>query len=213
MTHAIDPLLVLVLLLNFLLLGSTRLRGVIQVSALQGVILGVLIVLVHRSLSLESVLVAAGTLLIKGLFIPSMLLRAMRDTRVRRELDPIIGSVPSLLLGGVGTALSVAYARTLPLAPAQASSLLVPASMATALTGFIVLTTRRKAVTLAAGYLVLENGIFILGIALVEAMPFLVEIGVLLDLLVGVFVMGIIISHMRREFASLDSQHISRLRE
>ena len=56
------------------------------------------------------------------------------------------------------------------------------------------------------GYLVLENGIFILGLALLEAMPFLVEIGVLLDLFVGIFVMGIIINHINREFASLDTR-------
>ena len=52
------------------------------------------------------------------------------------------------------------------------------------------------------GYLVLENGIFIFGLLLLEAMPFLVEVGVLLDLFVGVFVMGIIIYHINREFAS-----------
>ena len=89
----------------------------------------------------------------------------------------------------------------------------MPASLATVLTGFLVLTTRRKAITQVVGYLVLENGIFIFGLLLVEAMPFLVEIGVLLDLFVGVFVMGIIIDHINREFSSLDTEHLTSLRE
>jgi hydrogenase-4 component E len=63
------------------------------------------------------------------------------------------------------------------------------------------------------GYLVLENGIFIMGLTLLEAMPFLVEIGALLDLFVGIFVMGIIINHINREFSSLDTARLSALKE
>ena len=82
----------------------------------------------------------------------------------------------------------------------------MPASLATVLTGFLLLTTRRKAITQVVGYLVLENGIFLFGLLLLEAMPFLVEVGVLLDLFVGVFVMGIIIHHINREFASIGTR-------
>ena len=77
---------------------------------------------------------------------------------------------------------SVAFASGLPLEPQHRELLIVPASFSTVLTGFLLLTTRIKAITQAIGYLVLENGIFIFGMLLVDAMPFLVEIGVLLDL-------------------------------
>jgi len=76
-----------------------------------------------------------------------------------------------------------------------------------------LLTTRRKAISPPVGYLVLENGVFIMGLTLVHAMPFLVEMGVLLDLLVAIFVMGIIINHIKREFASLDTTRLSQLRD
>ena len=58
------------------------------------------------------------------------------------------------------------------------------------------------------GYLILENGIFLFGLLLLEAMPFLVEVGVLLDLFTGVFVMGIIIYHINREFSSISTEHL-----
>ena len=81
------------------------------------------------------------------------------------------------------------------------------------MTGLILLTTRRKAISQVVGYLVLENGIFVFGLLLVDAMPLLVEVGVLLDLFVAVFVMGIILNHIRDEFASLDTGRLEELRE
>jgi hydrogenase-4 component E len=154
-----------------------------------------------------------ATIVIKGFVLPELLSYAMREVVISREIEPIVGYVPSLLLGAAGTGLALAFARTLPLAPNHSGTLVVPASLATALTGFLILTTRRKAITQAVGYLVLENGIFLFGLLLVEAMPFLVEIGVLLDLFVCVFVMGIIIHHINREFSSLSTEHLARLKD
>jgi hydrogenase-4 component E len=213
MSQAVSPLLVVVLLLNLFVLGTSRLRAVINASAAQGIVLGILTLAVHTEIHVETVLVAAGAILIKGVVIPLLLLRAMRDVAIRREVEPFIGFVPSLMLGAVGTALALLFSNTLPLAPEHQGSLLVPASLATALTGFLVLTTRRKAITQVVGYLVLENGIFIMGLCLLEAMPFLVEVGVLLDLFVGIFVMGIIINHINREFSSMDTGRLSSLKE
>lgn len=213
MTRAVDPLLVLVLLLNFAVLGTSRLKAVIDRSAWQGVLLGVLVVLVHDRLGLQSGVIGGATILIKGVVIPSLLHRAMRDAEIRREIEPLIGYVASLLLCALATGGALLFARLLPLAPGHVGSLLVPTSLATVLTGFIVICTRRKAISQVVGYLVLENGIFVMGLSLLEAMPFLVEVGVLLDLLVAVFVIGIIINHISREFSSLDTARLSALRE
>jgi hydrogenase-4 component E len=208
-----DSLLVLVLLLNLFVLGTSRLRAVITGSAAQGVVLGALAAFAHRHGGAEPFLVASGAAVIKGVVIPRLLYKAMRDVAIHREVEPFIGFIPSLLLGAVGTGLAVVFSRTLPLIPEHRGSLLLPASFATVLTGFIILTTRRKAITQVVGYLLLENGIFIMGLALLDAMPFLVEVGVLLDLFVGIFVMGIIINHISREFASLDVDRLRALKD
>ncbi len=213
MSRAVDPILVVILLLNFLLLGTSRLRAVINATAAQGVALGALLVAVHVETTWHTLLIAAGTVALKGVLIPGMLNKAMRDAAIRREVEPMVGFIPSLLLGGVGTGAALLFARTLPLAPQHVGSLLVSASLSTVLTGFLLLTTRRKAITQVTGYLVLENGVFIMGLLLVEAMPFLVELGALLDLLVAIFVMGIIINHINREFSSLDTARLTALKE
>jgi hydrogenase-4 component E len=213
MSKIVDPLLVLILLLNFLLLGTSRLRGAINASALQGALLGLLTVFMHHGFAVRPILVGAAAVAIKGLLIPGMLHRALRDVAIRREVEPYISFVTSLFLGAVATGAAVLFADHLPLVAEHKGSLLVPASLSTVLTGFLILATRRKAITQVVGYLVLENGIFVMGLTLHEAMPSLVEIGVLLDLLVAVFVIGIVINHINREFATLDVARLDSLKE
>jgi hydrogenase-4 component E len=195
------------------MLGTSRLRAVIQAAAGQGMLLGVAFLAMHGASGLRAVGVGLAVFAIKGVLIPNILIRALRSQAIRREVEPFVSFTTSLLLGAVATGLSVLFARTLPLVEADAGLLLVPASLATVLTGFIVLTTRRKALTQVVGYLTLENGIFIFGLTLVEAMPFLVEVGVLLDVLVAVFVMGVVVEHISREFTNIGGDELTELRE
>lgn len=213
MTHPVDILLVLVILLNFLVLGTPALRVTIRAAALQGALLAALPLLVHRGFGWRVAAIAVATMALKGVLIPGLLEKTMRDVHIKKEVEPYVGFVPSLFLCGVGTGLAILFAGNLPLAPEHVGTLIVPASLATLLSGFLVLTTRRKAISQVVGYLILENGIFIFGQLLIEAMPFLVEAGVLLDLFVGIFIMGIVINHIRQEFSSLDTDLLSELKD
>jgi hydrogenase-4 component E len=213
LSSLVDPLLVLVMLMNFLVLGTSRVRAAINASAIQGALIGVITVLVHGGFDARSVAVGVVAIAFKAVLIPAMLLRALRDAAIKREIEPFVSYVTSLLLCAGTTGGAVLFASELPLAAEHVGSLIVPASLATVLAGFLVLTTRLKAITQVVGYLMLENGIFIMGLTLHDAMPFLVEIGVLLDLLVGVFVIGIVINHINRTFSSIDVARLDSLRE
>lgn len=207
-----DQLLVLSLLVNFVVLGASRLGFSVRAVAVQGVVLGLLPALIHP-FSWHLVGIVIGTLLAKGVVIPWMITNAIRQAGIRREVEPFIGFIPSLVIGALLTALAFVFAARLPLAPEHEGLLFVPASMATIMCGFLVLIARRKAISQVIGYLVMENGIFIFSLLLADAMPLMVEAGALLDLLVGVFVMGIVINHISREFSSLDTSRLSALRE
>jgi hydrogenase-4 component E len=213
MSTLFDPLLVTILLLNLFVLGASRLRAVIGATALQGVCLGILVIGAHAEVTIEVIAIGVAAIAIKAIVIPRLLYKAMRDAAIVRDVEPLIGLIPSLVIGALGTVFSVIFAQTLPLAPGLEGSLIMPSSLATVLTGCIVLTTRRKAITQVVGYLILENGIFIMGLALLDALPFLVEVGVLLDLFVAIFVMGIIINHVSREFTSTDAAELASLKE
>lgn len=212
MNSIADQLLVLVMLINFLLLGSSRMNVSIRAVAFQGVVLGILPLLIHTP-SWHLFAISAGITIAKGIVIPWLLLGAMQKVQIKREIEPYIGYVPTLLIGAVTTAMAFVFAAKLPLAPEHQGLLIIPSSIATIIAGFLILTTRRKAISQVTGYLVLENGIFIFGLLLTEAMPIMVEAGVLLDLIVGIFVMGIIINHISREFSSIDTSRLTVLKE
>jgi hydrogenase-4 component E len=212
MIQFFDPLLIVALALNFVTLGVSRIRGVINAVAFQGILLGSLPLFVHPDVGVRVILLVAVTVGLKGIVIPRFLVHAMREADIQHEVMPVVNFMGSLLLGAVGTALGIVFSYTLPLAEQHTNSLLVPSSLSTVWAGFLMLTTRRKAIMQVLGYLLLENGIFLFGLLLLEAMPFLVEVGVLLDLFTGVFVMGIIIHHISREFESMSTEHLSELK-
>jgi hydrogenase-4 component E len=213
MSSLLSSLLAGLLLVNLVALGTSRISSVVRAVALQGVLLGGLAAAAHGKPSYRVAALVVASVLIKGWLIPTILFRALRQVEIKREVEPSLGLLPSLLLGAFATVLAVVAGSYLPVAETRLAPLLIPASLATVATGFILITTRRKAISQVLGYLVLENGIFVFGLLLVEAMPFLVEAGVLLDVFAGIFVLSIIIHHINREFASLDTRRLSLLKE
>jgi hydrogenase-4 component E len=201
-------ILLLILLSNLGILGASRLTSCIRGLAVQGALLGLLPVLLEPRLSVHAVGLGLGTIAVKGLILPWFLSRAIREASVRREVEPLVGFIASQLLGALAIALAFAIAARLPL-PTAPQALLVPASLATVMIGFIVLTSRRKALTQVVGYLILENGIYLFGLTQADSVPFLLELGVLLDVFVGVFIMGIVVFHINREFDSLDATRLT----
>lgn len=209
----VDIPLVIVLLLNLFMLSVSRMRSLINSAAFQGVILSLLPLLLEKRIGAVIVVVTLITAAIKGVLIPQMLHKALRDANIKREVEPLIGFLPTLLLGGLATALSIAFAAYLPMTHTGSSTLIIPASFSTVVTGFLLLTTRYKAITQVIGYLILENGIYIFGMLLLAAVPFLVELGILLDLFVGIFVVSIILNHINEAFSSLDTRRLTALKE
>jgi hydrogenase-4 component E len=210
MRDAAQIVLLLVVLSDLAILGTSRLSSCIRGLAAQGVLLGLLPLLLAPHLSVHAVSLALGTIVVKAIVLPWFLSWAIREAAVRREVEPLVGFVASLLLGTLAVALAFALASRLPL-PVVQQPLLVPVSLATLMIGFIVLTTRRKALTQVVGYLILENGVYLFGLTHTESVPFLIELGVLLDVFVGVFIMGIVVFHINREFDSIDATRLTEL--
>jgi hydrogenase-4 component E len=199
--------------LNLVALGTSRLPSLIRVAAVQGMVLGIMPLVIENELRVMVVLIAVATVVMKGIVIPALLRRAMRTANIDRDLNPLIGFVPSLLLGAAGMIGAVVLARRLPLLPEHRESLLVAGSMVSVLTGLLLLIGRSKAISQVCGYLILENGIYLFGLLLIHSTPLLVEGGILLDLTVAVFVTGIIVDRIQRAFDSLDTRKLTVLRE
>ncbi len=212
MNSVADQLLVLVLLINILILGTRRTHVAIRAIATQGVVLGILPLMVH-TIHFHTLLITLFVLLAKGLFIPWLLFGARSKVDFGEDVEPFLGYTGNVLAGALAMVLAFVFAVRLPLAPMHQGLLTVPASLATILAGFIALASRRKAINQVISYLLLENGIFIFSLLLTESMPAMVEAGALLDLIAGIFVMGIIINQISREFSSIDTSRLTALRE
>lgn len=216
MTGLADALLLMVLVTDLFILSSGRLAACVRATAFQGVLLAALPIVLWAPGGQVPVvhlaLMSVGALAVKAGVIPALLLRAARESNARREVEPYVSLHVSVLLGALLVGLSLWLARVLVLPGHVAPPMLVPAGFATVLSGFLMLVARKYAVTQVVGYLMLDNGVFIFGQSLAGALPAVVELGILLDLLVAVFVMGIAIYHISREFDHIDTRALASLR-
>jgi hydrogenase-4 component E len=204
-------LLLFIVVTDLVVLGVSRLSTCIRAIAWQGFVLGLLPLVLTGSISTHVIFLAAGTIVVKAVVLPRMLRWAMREAKVRREVEPLIGYLGSLLLGVLALGVAFAVATRLPALPG--SDLLIPIALASVMIGLVVLITRGKAITQVVGYLILENGVYLFGLTQTSRVPFLIEIGVLLDVFVGAFIMGIVVFHINREFDSISSSQLTELRE
>lgn len=210
----LNELLLALLLVSCLMLAvSSRLLHCIRLAAFQGVVLGILPVTLAASMASVNWFMAGINLVLKGIILPLLLCRAMKKAEVKRELEPIVGysfSAGAVLLI---TLFCFFITRQLP-APTGAAAtapVAVPTAFTLALTGLFVVMARKKALTQVIGFLIFENGITLFGAAVMREHPVIVELGILLDVLALVFIMGIAVHQISREFSHIDADRLNML--
>jgi hydrogenase-4 component E len=212
-----DAVLVLVVLLDLGLLAVSRLATGVRFFALQSLLLAFLPIAMEsldgEGLAMHAVLISGGTVALKVIVIPYILMRIIRTGEVHKEIEPLVGFTASIFIGAILVTASFALSAGLKLPVKPTSMMVVPVSVSTLLIGLFILVSRVKAVTQVLGFLVVENGIFILGLLLLKQMPLLIEMGILLDVFVGVFIMAIVVYQIRREFDHLDTHLLDAVKE
>ncbi|MGI6086828.1 MAG: hydrogenase [Kiritimatiellia bacterium] len=213
MKSFIEIILVLLILSTFSLLNSSRLGASIRLVAWQGILAGLLPVAISgHDVSLRIIATGAVMIIMKGMIFPRLLLRALRASETRREQQPLLGNMASLIFGVFALLGAFWLDARISLAGQALSSLAFPTAIVMMLTGLFLIVTRRIALNQVIGFLVLENGIYVLGLVAVGDVPTLIELGVLMDVFVAVFVMGIAICHINREFDHMDSDRLTSLK-
>jgi hydrogenase-4 component E len=204
---------VLGLLSCFALLGTSRIGACIRWLSFQGILFGLVpLIAEHGGLSWRTGLLAGGNIALKGIGFPLLLLQLRNRAGTSREVQPFVSFEMSVLFGILALGLSVWLASEMSPALRQAPFVMLESAIFLITVGLFLIISRRNALMQVIGYLVLENGIFVFGVVTVVGTPLLVELGVLLDAFVGVFVMGIAIYHINREFGSIDVDRLSALK-
>lgn len=212
MSNLLETALALGLVLNFALLGSSRIGACIVWMAVQGALYSVVPLLADGAITTRVLLLATAALAMKGGLFPWLLIRLRRRTTFHFEVQPYLGFVASLLVGVVLLAASAWLAGRIHAGPNGYDAGLLTTAFFSILTGLLLITTRHKALMQVVGYLVLENGIYLFGVSTVVEAPVLVELGVLLDAFVAVFVMSIAIYNLNRQFEDTDVDRLAELK-
>lgn len=202
----------LLILSCLFLLGSNRLLVSIRMMAFQGMVLGLLPFLPQGGhVGAGAWFIGATGFILKGIALPLFLGQVLSRSAIRREIEPFVGYSLSILAGIGLLALSCWISLNLKAEGPGVNTLLLTAAFNMLFVGLFLIVTRRKAITQALGYLVMENGVYAASLGFGRELHDLVELGILLDVFVGVFLMGILLFHINREFDHIDADRFTAL--
>ncbi len=203
MTTWIDAGAILIVFSALAVLSTCRIGGMIKIFAAQSFVLGMMPLFLHAdAIEGRDLMLSIGTIVLKGILVPYILFWAIRHVSMRSEIRPVIGPGASIIGGALVIAGAFWLSLSLPLPGRPPADLLFPCALSTVLLGFLLMVTRTRAVTQVLGYLIMENGIFLFALSLFDVMPALIEMGILLDIFVAVFIMAIVVNHINESFES-----------
>lgn len=213
MIHPVDTLLSLVLLSVLFSLGSSRLPVLIKVLAFQGVIVSLAPLFMGRDVSVGGIAFTVMTMAVRGIVIPLWLYLAIKQLGIRREIEPTIGYHASLLVG-LGLIVGATFvSHRLHIPVLGHSVLLLPTAITILAAGMFLLMARRNAIAMVLGYVMMENGIYLVGTTFSSRPRHIVEFGILLDILAGVMIMALILQSIQKEFDDVDTALLRSLKE
>ena len=214
MQQLINLFAALLLLLAFAMLAQRRILSLIHYYTLQGAVLVAATAVMGYATRQPHLYVSAGlTLALKVLLIPWLLHRVINRLNVRWDVEMLI-NVPTTLIAGIVLVIFAFYlaAPISELATSIARGTLGIA-LACVLLSFMMMITRSKAVPQVIGFLAMENGLFFAATAATYGMPMVVELGIALDVLVGILILGVFLFQIREQFDSLDIRHLEKLKD
>lgn len=208
----INALTSLLLITGIGVIATKRMVTALRIIIIQALILSVITIQVgFNTGERELYLVAAITLLVKGIIIPAILGYVIKKVGVHHQVEPYINIPTSLLAAGGLTVLAYGATSTLLLSQTLTRHIL-PVSIALILMGLLVMVTRKKAVTQIIGLIMMENGLYLAAVAMTQGMPLVVELGIFFDLLIGILIMGILIFRINETFESIDTAKLKSLK-
>jgi hydrogenase-4 component E len=204
----------ILLLLAFAMLAQRRVVSLVNLFAAQGLVLALSTAVVAYTTRQPHLYESAAlTLVLKVALLPWLLHRLVRKLDVRWEFEGLI-NIPATMLIGI---VLVVFSFNLALPISQLASTVTRATlgiaMASVMLAFLMMITRRKAIPQVIGFLAMENGLFFAATSATYGMPMVVELGVALDVLVGMLILGVFFFQIREQFDSLDLKHLEKLKE
>jgi hydrogenase-4 component E len=212
--QVLNTLAALFLLLAFAMLSQRRVVALVNLLAVQGALLcGATLLLAWRTGQNHLYLSALLTLALKVAFLPWLLHRLINRLGVYWDSEPLINISSTMLLGLLVVIFSFGLAQPIAALASTATRNGIGIAIAVVLLSFLTMITRRKAMSQVVGFLSMENGLFFGAMSATYGMPMIIELGVALDVLVAMLVLGVFFFQIREQFDSLDLHHLESLKE
>lgn len=213
-SQLLNLLAALLLLLSFAMLSQRRVVSLVTLLAMQGFILAISTILVAWETGEGHLYYSAGlTFALKVLLLPWIFLRFIRRLQVQWDTEPLVNIPTTMLIALVLVVFSFGLAQPIVLLASTVTRNTLGIALAVVMLSFLMMITRRKAIAQVIGFLSMENGLFCAATSATYGMPMIVELGIALDVLVGVLIVGIFLFRIREQFDSLDLHHLESLRE
>ncbi len=212
--QVINMLAALFLLIAFAMLSQRRIANLINLYTIQGLVLSLSIVAVaYGTHQAHLYLSAALNFTLKVLVVPWILRRLVRKLKVQWDRETIV-RIPTIMLLGLGLVI-FAFNVSLPIAnlAGTINHNTLGIALASVLLSFLMMILRATAISQVIGFLALENGLIFAATSVTYGMPMVIELGIALDVIVGVFILGVFFFHIREQFDSFDLRYIDRHEE
>ena len=210
----LNSLAALLLLVSFAMLSQRRVVTLVNLLAWQGALLcAATLVIAWRTGQSHLYLSAALTLALKVIFLPWLLHRLIRRLEVYWDTESSLNVASTMLVGVVVVVFAFGLAQPIAAIASTATRSAIGIAVAVVLLAFLTMITRSKAMSQVVGFLSMENGLFFGAMSATYGMPMIVELGVALDVLVAMLVLGVFFFQIREQFDSLDLHHLESLKE
>ena len=204
----------LLLLLSFAMLSQRRVVTLVTLFAMQGALLtAATLIVAVRTQHTHLFMSATLTLALKVVFLPWLLHRLIRRLGVYWDTEPLLNPSITMLMGLLVVVFSFGLAQPISALASTATRSVIGIAIAVILLAFLTMITRRKAMSQVVGFLSMENGLFFGAMSATYGMPMVVELGVSLDVLVAMLVLGVFFFQIREQFDSLDLRNFEALKE
>lgn len=217
MSNYLDALSVLLLTSAFILMGNKRIKSYIKTFRLQSILIALLTGIMginsfYNDGNIDILVVCMVVIAIKVVYIPYLLNKTYENVAYRVEKDFFL-NIPILIIGSCFIVVFTYFSLSTTTGINTGTiNIQVVNSISLILIGLFFMISRKKAIGQIVGFLVIENGIFVTALFATQGMPFIVDIGILMDILVAVIIMGIMVFRIDEKFGSTDINKTKDLR-
>jgi hydrogenase-4 component E len=205
-------LLIVFLISLFYIAIANRMTTYVNVLALQGILLFFVAFLELKHINtVNLILILLETIIFKSIAVPVFLKYVLKRNHITREAEPYLPNFVSLIITTVIVVTTIILSKTME--ESYLDKMYFVVALSTLFTGLYFIATRRKIITHVMGYLIIENGVFVLSLAVGNEMPMLVNLGIMLDIFASVLILGVFLNKIGDVFKDIDVNQLTNLKD